>query len=486
MRTPHARVLLLLSLALSACAAHDKAGDRAAALGDWKAAYAEYRQALADEPNDPKMKEKYATARSQALAASAASARGCLARHDWGCAVGEADFALSIDPGNTELSDLRREAGRELALVEVEQARSQVAQGQLRQADATIRGAQRHSDDARVRQGLSQVSGQLVVAAVAESDRRRAARQFPEALAALQLALPYEPGLRDRVEVVKREQAAFLRAEHDRLMAEGDQLLTRNAWAEAAARFKAAGAAVPDDRARAGEQYARLAMTADAAVERGDWPAATRGYQEMVDLRVERNGYAAAQLGRVAVRPWAIRLRSVLVSPLRPDGVPWVGPPSRTVVKVANEVVRVGGSGLTVPFLLMLNQVPRENQPNVVIEVTAPGSAPLRTPHHRGLYSTLASSVVVGANGFERRTVRLRVFHAERDGLVEDMGVIEAPIGELIRRGTLVVQAESVPALELSAEPAPGVAPGSVTDLSPAPPPPPDRARPPAPLPAAR
>ena len=213
-------------------------------------------------------------------------------------------------------------------------------------------------------------------------------------------------------------------------------------------------------------------MSADAAVERADWPAATRGYQEMVDLRVERNGYAAAQLGRVTIRPWAIRIRSVLVTPLRPDGVPWVGPPSRTVVKVANEVVRVGASPITVPFMVLLNQLPRENQPNVVIEVTAPGSPPLLTPRHRGLYTTLASSVVVGANGFERRTVAFRVFHAERGGVAEDLGVIEVPIGDLISRGRLTLQSESVPALELSAEPAPGVALGSVTDLAPAAPPP--------------
>ena len=267
--------------------------------------------------------------------------------------MSEADFALSIDPGNTELSDLRRNAGREAALVQVEQARGLVAQGQLQRADATLREVQRLSSDPRVQQAVSPVAGALVTAAVAESDRRRAARQFPEALAVLQLALPYEPAMRERIEVVKREQAAFLKAEHDRLMAEGDQLLTRSAWTEAAARFKAAQAAVPDERGRAAEQYCRLALAADAAVERGDWPAATRGYQEMIDLRVERNGYAAAQLGRVAIRPWAIRIRSVLVTPLRPDGVPWVGPPSRTAVKVANEVVRVGGSPITVPFMVL-------------------------------------------------------------------------------------------------------------------------------------
>jgi hypothetical protein len=466
MRTALPRALVLLSLALAACAAHDKAGDRAAALGDWKTAYVEYRQALADEPNDPKMKERYATARTQALAASTSAARGCAARRDWACAVTEADFALSIEPGNGELSELKRSAGLELALVQADEARALVAQGQLQRADATIREAK--------------VSGQLVVAAVAEADRRRAARQYPEALAVLKLALPYEPGVRERIEVVQREQAAFLRAEHDRLMVEGDQLLTRNAWAEAGARFKAAGAAVPDERARAAEQYCRLAQSADAAVTRADWAAATRGYQEMVDLRVERNGYAAAQLGRVTIRPWAIRIRSALVTPLRPDGVPWVGPPSRTVVKVANEVVRAGGQPLTVPFLLLLNTLPRENQPNVIIEVVAPGSPPLLTPHRRGLYNTFTSSVVVGANGFERRTVRFRVFHSERDGVVEDIGVIEAPIGELISRGTLSLQSESIPALELSAEPAPGVALGSVTELTPPAPPPGQRPPPPA------
>ncbi len=484
MPTANARLLLSFSLLFSACMAHDKAGDQAAAVGDWKTAYVNYREALADAPTDPKLKEKYDRARAEALSTSTAAARGCFARRDWGCAVGEADFALSIDGGNTELSELRRNSGREQALLQVERARAQVSRGELKQADATLRDATRLSNDPKVLQAISQAAGGLVTAAVAESDRLRAGRQFPEAIAQLQLALPYEASLRDRIEQVKGEQAAYLRAEHDRLMAEGDQLLNRNAWTEAAARFHAAGAALPDDRARASERYARLALAADAAVERGDWPAATRGYQEMIDLRVERNGYAAAQLGRVTIRPWAIRVRSVLVSPLRPDGVPWVGPPRRAVVQIANEVVRLGGSTLSVPFLLLLNQVPYENQPNVVIEVTAPGAPPLLTQPHRGLYTTLASSVVVGANGFERRTVRFRVFRADSEGPAEEMGVIEASIGDLITRGSLMLQSESVPALELSAEPAPGVALGSFTDLSPAAPPqppPPDRVRPPVP-----
>lgn len=470
MRTASTRALLLLSctLLVSGCMAHDKAGDQAAALGDWKTAYVNYREALADAPTDPKLKEKYDRARAEALKASTSAARGCMARREWACAVNEAEFALSIDGGNAELSAIRRDAGLEQALLQVEQARGQVSRGQLRQAEATLRDAQRLSNEPKVLQAISQAAGGLVTAAVAESDRLRAARQFPEALAMLQLALPYEGSLRDRIEAVKREQAAFLRAEHDRLMVEGEELLARNAWNDAAARFQAANAAMADERAKAAERYARLAPTADAAVERGDWQAATRGYQAMVDLRVERNGYAAAQLGRVTIRPWAIRFRSVLVTPLRPDGVPWVGRPSRAVVRVANEVVRLGGGSLSVPFLLMLNQLPQENQPNVAIEVTSPGGPPLLSQPHRGLYSTLGASVVVGANAFERRKVLVRVFHDPRGAPPETMGVIEVPIGELVARGKLVVQAESVPALELTAEPADGVAIGSFSDLVPA------------------
>jgi tetratricopeptide (TPR) repeat protein len=470
-----ARLLLVVALALAACVAHDKAGDRAAATGDWKGAYLQYRQAVADEPADPGLKEKFARARAEALATSTAAARSCVARRDWGCAVGEADFALSIDPGAAGLPEVRREAGRELALVEADQARALVAQGQLRQADATLRAAQGHSGDPTVRQALSKVAGALVVAAVAESDRLRAARQYGEALALLQLALPYEATLRARLEAVRGEQAAFLRAEHDRLMAEGEQLLERSAWGEAAARFRAAHAAVPDDAARAAERYARLALAAEAAVDRGDWPAATRDYQEMTSLRAERNGYAAAQLARVTVRPWAVRLRSVLVSPLRPDGRPWVGPPRPVVFRVAGELARLAGASAGAPLLLLLDQLPRENQPHVVVEVTAPGAAPLLTSPHRGLYTALGSTVVVGANALERRRLSFRVYHAEPSGLTETIGVVEVPIGELVARGGTTLRGDPVSALELTAEPADGVPIGSFSDLTPAPPAPPSR-----------
>jgi hypothetical protein len=158
----------------------------------------------------------------------------------------------------------------------------------------------------------------------------------------------------------------------------------------------------------------------------------------------------------------------VLVSPLRPDGVPWVGPPRPFVVRVATELARLAGTPPTAPFLVLLNQVPRENQPLVVVEVTAPGAAPLLTTPHRGLFTSLGSTVVVGANAFERRRLAFRVFHAEPDGLTEDIGLVDVPVGELVSRGGTTLTALPVAALELTAEPADGLPVGSYSDLAPA------------------
>jgi hypothetical protein len=150
------------------------------------------------------------------------------------------------------------------------------------------------------------------------------------------------------------------------------------------------------------------------------------------------------------------------------------------VVRLASELARAAGTRPGAPLLLFLDQLPRENQPHVAIEVIAPGAAPLLTTPHRGLHTSLGSTVVVGANAFERRRLTFRVFHAAPGGLTETIGVIEVPIGELTARGGMILQGLGVTALELTAEPADGVPIGSFSELTPAPlPPPPDRPRPP-------
>ena len=67
---------LLLALAL-ACAAHEKSGDRAAALGDWRTAEREYAAAVAKEPENKELQEKYRQAKAAALEDATKRAQAC-------------------------------------------------------------------------------------------------------------------------------------------------------------------------------------------------------------------------------------------------------------------------------------------------------------------------------------------------------------------------------------------------------------------------
>jgi hypothetical protein len=82
----------LLPLALlAACASNEKLGDRAAAVGDWKAAERQYAAALQGDPNNPEKRAKYQQARQQALQGAMAAHRACLVSLDWVCAFAECD-----------------------------------------------------------------------------------------------------------------------------------------------------------------------------------------------------------------------------------------------------------------------------------------------------------------------------------------------------------------------------------------------------------
>src|SRR5689334_10853752 len=121
--------ILVSSMLLGACTAHEKSGDRAAAVGDWKSAYMSYRAALGDEPT-PELQKKFAEARDHAMADTQKRAQACAQVNDWNCALQEADFALQIDGGNAELASFRANAANQVALSHLEAADSASARGQ--------------------------------------------------------------------------------------------------------------------------------------------------------------------------------------------------------------------------------------------------------------------------------------------------------------------------------------------------------------------
>lgn len=222
MRLTLLRLVPLAALALlAACAAHDKQGDRQvdrqgdehAAAGDWKSAWASYRQAVADEPNDPALQQKYEQARAQAIATSVARANTCASQRAWDCALDEANFVLTVDSSRTDMADLTTRAGKEAALVRLSQVQGEVVAGRLQQAAALLQQARQLSDDPAV-QSESRRAIPIYSSAVAdEADKLRAQRRYAEAIALLQPGARIDPGLRPRLDAVASEHESWKAAE---------------------------------------------------------------------------------------------------------------------------------------------------------------------------------------------------------------------------------------------------------------------------------
>jgi hypothetical protein len=476
-----------LLLTLAACAAHDKAGDKAAAVGDWKTAYVEYRQAMADDEKNPQLKARFEEARQKALAQASAQARACAAQQGWECALNEAQFALGIEPANLDLGHLRTEAAHHVALARVRAAEGELARGNLQASQGLLVEARKLASD----RAVDDAEQRWVGAAMGEADRLRAARRYPEALALVQAAAGYDPSLRPQLDRLGREYEAFREAEFTRLSGEGERAMAQGAWSEAAARFRAAQAARPDERVRALERYCALVLQGDQAVTRADYAAATGAYREAAGLRVDRSGYADAQLARVAVRPWAVKVRGVLIDPVRPDGTPWRGGPSARLNRAARVLAAGAGAGLDARLLRAVGDVPRENRASFLVEVVLPDGRRFTSTVRDGPYFTLDASFVVAANGFDRRRVTLRVVQQEPGRPAERVGEISVGLGELIGRSTGTVSAPPVLAMELQVDPAEGAVEGGgrgfalVAETRP-PPPPPAAQAPPPPPPAAK
>jgi len=453
---------LLFAALLSACVAHDKQGDKYAAVGDWKNAYVNYRQALADKPQDPVLKQKFEDARTRALADASAAASTCASQRNWECAVQEADFVLSVDASRADIAEIRQRAGTELALSRLGQVQAEVVAGRLKAAAGLIQQARQLSNDPAVESEARRAT-QIYSSGVAdEADKLGAARRYPEAIALLQQGVNLDPGLRARVDATSREYEGWKTAEHDRFMAEGEGHLSGGRWPEAQASFRAAQQMRPDDRAHALEQYAKLMQVADEAVKRSDWDGATRAYRDAAALRVDR-GYAQEQAAKVTVRPYAVSLKTVIITPLRPNRLPWVGDSGRRLDLVQQILATGWRDPLAGRVLLALNDVPAANRPDVGVEVTLPDGTRLQTRTEKAIYSTPRAIFVIAANAFDARKVVFRVFHKLSGGQTEDIGYAEIPVGELIGKRAVVLQDRAVGALELAVDVADGSRPGSQT-----------------------
>ena len=232
--------LLASCLLLGACTAHEKSGDRAAAVGDWKGAYVAYRQALADEPDQAGLKEKYAQARTQALASAQTRAQSCAQVNDWSCALGEADFALGIDGGSAELVAFRAHAAAQAALQRLEAAESASVRGQFPEALAELQRAEQLSPAPEVRTRADAVRAGFVSRGRERAEGMRREGNLAGASSLASLVAGVDGAHAGWAQQLAAEYEQYTLAEYERLAREGDEARHHQDWARAQERYEAA------------------------------------------------------------------------------------------------------------------------------------------------------------------------------------------------------------------------------------------------------
>jgi tetratricopeptide (TPR) repeat protein len=441
---------ILLSVLVLACAAHEKAGDRAAALGDWKTAEREYAAALGGDPSSPEKRAKYQQARAQAISSSTAKAQACAVSQDWECAFAESDYALRLDPGSASLAAFRADAARNVGAQRVARAQEAAQRGDFRGAFELLASARAVTNDPGVLGAAKRVEPFVVRGATTEAYRLRDAQQFPEAIALLELGANADPSLRPAVAQVRAEYDRWLEAQYERAAAEGDVLLASRRWAEAQARYEEALRFRKGGRAETLARYARDMVAGEQGIQARDFGRAQASYEDAVRTGMDRDGAAADELERVKVRPVAIRVRSVAVKPIRPDGQPWAGQRNRGFERLLGVLATAAldGRGVNARVLEAWDALPVENRPSLLVMVDLPDGRRVATPARQAIHARLDASFVVATNAYDDRTLTFRVAHRDGPRLVE-LGAMSLPIAALVERGDAALADGSVVELRL-------------------------------------
>lgn len=410
-------VLPVLALLFAGCVAHEKVGDKAALTGNWKIAEREYARALQDNPKDKAaVQAKWQDARARAIDGAQRTAQACMVGQDWECAYSEAQYVLGLDPGDAGMAAVKRDAAREVGRLRLRRAGEEFNRGQLPAAMELVESARGVTDDPGVEAEARRFVPVVTRAAVADADRFRAARQYPEAIDLLTRAVRLDPNLTPRLQAAQAEYEGWKDAEAERLTREGDGLLGARRFAEAKARYDQAVSIRPQWRAAPLARYAGLLAEGEEAIGRRDFPRAERVYREAVQSPVE-TGYAREALERVQLRNYAVELRFVKVRPGGPQGP-------------------------------------------IVVTVRLPDGRLVQTlPQRSGRFTRLDARFVVTANAYDDRPVSARVFRLpEREGANDppfDLGNVRFAVSDLLDRGALSLENGVVDEVRLEIAPTP-------------------------------
>jgi tetratricopeptide (TPR) repeat protein len=448
--------LALLPLAiLSACASAQKTADQAAATGDWKTAEANYAAVLRDDPNNAEKRARWVNARQNALQDAISRSRACQVSQDWECAFGEADYLTRMEPGSADYAKLRAEVGRQAGYARLRRAAEASGRRDHKAAFDLLAGARAATNDPALQAEAAKLQTQLVGSAVRDANAFRQQQQYAQAVDLLSMAAAVDGSVRPQLDQARVEYDRYIDAQYEAAARQGDGYMRERRFAEAAAAYEQATKIRRGGRAEPLMRYARALQAGDAAVERKDWPTATRAYDDAVRTGMDgTNGYAATQLERVKPRPYALRVRSVLVRPIRPDGAPWTGGTSfgfqRVVGMLANAAMEGRGNQL-VAGLDVYDALPHENRPNLVAVMTLPDGRQYSTPPQQALRARFDSFVVFATNALDDRPLAIRVVHSDERGTVE-VGTVTLRVADLLNGGEVKLGDRSIVEMKLVAE----------------------------------
>jgi hypothetical protein len=465
-------------VALAACASSEKLGDRAAATGDWKTAEARYAAALRDDPQNPDKRAKWQQARQQAIQGAVAAARACQVSQDWECAFAESDYLVRIEPGSAEFAALRADAARNAAYLRLGRAAEAGRRRDHRVAFALLEQAKAATPDPGVHAEAQRIAPAIVKAAVDDAMQLRGQQQYPQSIELLTLAANVDGRLRPTLDQVRAEYDRWLDAQYEATAKQGDALLRERRFAEAAGQYEAALRYKKGGRAEPLLRYARSLAAGDAAVAGRDWIAAANAYGEAVRTGMDAGGYAATQLERVRMRPMAIRVRSAVVKPFRPDGSPWSGSRGRGFDRLMGRLAsrafdraeRADADAVR-EALELYDMLPMENHPSLYATLTLPDGRQYATAPQKGIRARFESIVVVQTNAYDDRPIAIRVLHASPAGPVE-VGAVTVRMMDLMNGGEIAVKDRALLQLKLLAEATP-LGDGAAQGFALVPPPPP-------------
>lgn len=433
----------LLVLA-TGCTNYRKSGDAAAKAGHWKAAEANYRVALQKKPDDPDLKKKHAEAKGKAFEGAMAMAKGCVDQKNWPCAVGEADYAANLEPGNAEAKALSVSSHKSYAMDDLVRARAGVTGDPAWGLDM-VDHARGLSQDPEVVREAQTVTNDLVNSLLGQAAELRKQAQaagggalplYDKAIVMLERGAKADMRCNQVLAEVRGERSRWVDAEYEKLAKQGDEGLIRNQWPVAAQMYQAAEALKPNGgRGKTGAIYAKSMMDAEAAVSRRDWAIAAGAYRSAAAMQEDNltRKAAASQIDRVEVRPYRFRLSSILVNPIGPDGKPWSGyveskpvpppPPSKNSGRGQAYRDQLKGYSL---------RIPAAAKPNLVVDVTLPDGRVLRTAPKNDTWATFDGWFVVDSNHLDTRPLLVHVKHLDKNGSVKDIGTVNIPLGALV------------------------------------------------------